>query len=150
MNRVILVNTFLNFTSLRFSISSEQLLLGTPPREITLQQKYPTPSIQVLSSTSKTGLCSFLRNSTAECEIELQLRLWFLMLRSPLQKQLRLENSHFCLPNIQFVNPELVERPYTYTLVVYVLYQQMIVSSVSTLFPFLLKRTSEGGKLLTC
>jgi hypothetical protein len=31
MNRVILVNTFLNLTWLQFSISSEQLLLGTPP-----------------------------------------------------------------------------------------------------------------------
>jgi hypothetical protein len=31
MNRVVMVNTFLNFTSLQFSISSEQLLLGAPP-----------------------------------------------------------------------------------------------------------------------
>jgi hypothetical protein len=31
MNRVVLVNTFLKFTSLQFSISTEQLLLGTSP-----------------------------------------------------------------------------------------------------------------------
>jgi hypothetical protein len=31
MNRVVLVNTFLNFNSLQFSISSEQLLFGLPP-----------------------------------------------------------------------------------------------------------------------
>ncbi len=77
MNRVVLVNTFLNFKSLQFSISIKQLLLGLPPQRILLQRKYPTPSVQVLSSTSKTGLCRFLRISTAEWEIEHQLRLQF-------------------------------------------------------------------------
>jgi len=53
MNRVVLVNTFLNFTSLHFLISSKQLLLRLPPQIIFPLAKYPTPSIQVLSSTSK-------------------------------------------------------------------------------------------------
>jgi len=41
MNQVVLVNTFLNLTSLQFSISIEQLLLGLPPQRITLQGKIP-------------------------------------------------------------------------------------------------------------
>jgi hypothetical protein len=41
MNRVVLVNTFLNFTSLQFSISFKQLLFRLPPQRITLQRKIP-------------------------------------------------------------------------------------------------------------
>jgi hypothetical protein len=41
MNQVVLVNTFLNFTSLQFSISIKQVLLGCPPQRITLQRKIP-------------------------------------------------------------------------------------------------------------
>jgi hypothetical protein len=41
MNQVVLVNTFLNFTSLQFSISSKQLLLGALPREHHSSAKIP-------------------------------------------------------------------------------------------------------------
>jgi hypothetical protein len=41
MNRVVLVNTFLNFTSLQFSISFKQLLLGAPSREHHSSAKIP-------------------------------------------------------------------------------------------------------------
>ena len=41
MNRVVLVNTFLNLTSLQFLISFKQLLLRLPPQRFTLQWKIP-------------------------------------------------------------------------------------------------------------
>jgi hypothetical protein len=41
MNRVVLVNTFLNLTSLQISISFEQLLLGALPRELHSSAKIP-------------------------------------------------------------------------------------------------------------
>ena len=64
------MNTFLSFHSLQLSISIEQLLLGLPPQRILLQQKIPNSIRSGIKLDLKTGLCRFLRTSTAECEVE--------------------------------------------------------------------------------
>ncbi len=70
INRAILVNTFLSLDLLQLLISIEQLLLGLPPLRILLQQKIPNSIRSGIKLDLKTGLCRFLRISTAEWEVE--------------------------------------------------------------------------------
>ena len=138
----------MSFTHFNFRFQSNNFSWGYLLREITLQRKIPNSICSGIKlDLKKTGLCSFLRITTAECEIEHQLRLWFLTLQPSLLKMTKFRKRHFCLSNTKFDNSELVERPYTYTLCVFVLYKQLIVSSVTTLFPFLLKGPPKEASL---